>query len=590
MKTQAAGMNMITKTMFRLMPVQVLLAVVPMINGFVSSFFASNYLGVNAMGAVGLFSPFILLMNAIATLLQGGSVIICGKHLGRNQQEKVQDVFSLNLLVSILVAAAFAAFCLICGLLDLTGFLTRDPAVRRLLNRYILGQTIGVFPLIYGSQLSAFLALENRGKRTTVAGLVYIAANILFDYVFLQVLHLEAFGLALASSLGLWVFMAVEAQYFMTAESHLRISLAGAAWRECGEIIRVGFPGAASNIYQTVRGLIVKRLLDVCIGSAAISGFAASDNLMRIFWAIPVGMLAVSRMLMSVSYGEEDRQTLTDIMRVMFRRYLPVMFAINILMILCAGPMTRIFFRDPSEPVFQMTVLGFRILPLCMPLSIICMHFMCYGQIAGKQGFVNILAFLDGVLNVSLLTALLIRSMGISSAYVANVLNGILTTIYIVGYAALKKGHLPRNMDDLMTIPENYGVPESERMDLSIQNMEEVMTISREVQSFCEERRIDSRRAHLAGLALEEMAGNIVGHGFSKDRKKHSVDVRVVHKDDDVILRLKDDCVPFDPGERRDMEDPADPAKNIGIRMIFRIAREVQYQNLVGMNVLTIRI
>ena len=83
MKTQAPGMNMITKTMFRLLPVQVLLAVVPMINGFVSSFFASNYLGVNAMGAVGLFSPFILLMNAIATLLQGGSVIICGKHLGR---------------------------------------------------------------------------------------------------------------------------------------------------------------------------------------------------------------------------------------------------------------------------------------------------------------------------------------------------------------------------------------------------------------------------------------------------------------------------------------------------------------------------
>ena len=51
-----------------------------------------------------------------------------------------------------------------------------------------------------------------------------------------------------------------------------------------------------------------------------------------LIWALPVGMLAVSRLLISVSIGEEDRQTLTDVMRVMFRRYLPLMCLI------CAVP------------------------------------------------------------------------------------------------------------------------------------------------------------------------------------------------------------------------------------------------------------
>ena len=68
------------------------------------------------------------------------------------------------------------------------------------------------------------------------------------------------------------------------------------------------------------------------------------------------------------------------------------------------------------------------------------------------------------------------------------------------------------------------------------------------------------------------------------------MDVRVVHKDNDVILRIKDDCVPFDPGERLKMSQGDDAAKNIGIRMIFRMAGDVRYQNLLGLNVLTIRI
>ena len=70
---------------------------------------------------------------------------------------------------------------------------------------------------------------------------------------------------------------------------------------------------------------------------------------------------------MSVSIGEEDRQSLTDVMRVMFRRYIPLMCVICAGIILCAEPITRLFFRDPAAPVCMMTVWGLRPLPLSMP-------------------------------------------------------------------------------------------------------------------------------------------------------------------------------------------------------------------------------
>ena len=589
MKNEAANTQILTKLVFRLLPAQILLAAVGSVNSLVSGYFASNYVGINAMSAVGLFGPINMLLTAISMMLVGGSVILCGKYLGQNEQEKLQDNFSLNLLITILVAAVFTLVIGGLGLTGLTGIFTKDAAVRPLFDRYLTGQAIGVFPLFIGNLLTAFLSIENRGKRTIVSSIIYIIVNILLNFFFVRHFGMETFGLALASSLGLWVFMFVQAWPFLTGRLPLRLRIGHLDSVETSRILRVGFPGAASNVYQTLRGFIVNSLIMIYVGSVGISAFSASDNVMRIFWAVPVGMTAVSRLLMSVSIGEEDRQTLTDVMRIMFKRFLPIQGVISLFIIICAVPFTRIFFQDPAEPVYMMTVWGFRILPLCMPLSIICMHFTCYGQASGKQGLVHLLSVLDGVVCVVGFSALLVPKTGMNGVYIANVLNGVVTTLVIIGYALLKKKRI-RTMEDLMVVPDSFGAPPEERLDLSIRSLEEVVSIAERVQAFCLERGVDSRRAYLAGLALEEMAGNIVDHGFTKDAKRHSVDVRVVHKDDDVILRLKDDCVPFDPGERQQITAGDDMTKNIGIRMVFKIARDIQYQNMLGLNVLTIRI
>ena len=81
------------------------------------------------------------------------------------------------------------------GLLMPGGFMTKDPVLWPLFRQFLLGQAIGVLPLILGSQLSSFLSLVNQTKRATIASLIYIAVNVVLNYLFLQVMHLEAFGL-----------------------------------------------------------------------------------------------------------------------------------------------------------------------------------------------------------------------------------------------------------------------------------------------------------------------------------------------------------------------------------------------------------
>ena len=426
-QTQAATVHtsdsrMVTVLLFRLLPVQILIAAVGTINSIVSGLFAGNFVGWAAMSAIALYGPIRLLMTALNVMLFGGSTILCGRYLGRNQQEKIQSLFSLDIF---LAAASGTVFCLVMIVIsssDLSAFMIQDDSVRVVFNQYLLGQAVGVLPFFLGRQLSVFLTMRNQINLTTIASLIMIAVNALLNLLFVAVLHWGAFGIALAFSLGNWAFFAVQALYLLRGKDALHFALRRVSWPDCGQIIKIGLPGAASTIYQSVLGIIVNGLIIAYVGSAGLSAYAASDSVLSFFWSIPAGMLAVSRMLLSISIGEEDRQTLTNVMRNMFRCFVPLMCAVSVVIILLAEPLTQQFYRNPSAPVYMMTVRAFQILPLSMPLSVICMHFVCYGQVSDKQALIHILSVLDGVICIAVFSALLIPTLGMNGVYIANVL------------------------------------------------------------------------------------------------------------------------------------------------------------------------
>ena len=597
MSTQGYDAKMTSRLLFRLLPFQILLAVVGSINAIISSLFASNAVGMTSMSAVGLYQPFNMVFNALGTILVGGSTIMCGRYMGQNQLQKMQNIFSLNITCSILIGLCAAFVLAGMSMFDLSGWIAKDPEVRKDFNQYVLGQAIGIIPLILGTQLSAFLLVENKNSLTTIASLVYIVCNLLLNFLFVQVLKMQAFGLALASSVGLWIFLGVQAGYFFSKKAHLRMLVRPNDWKELKNIFVIGVPGAASYLYQTLRGIVVNSMMTTYVGTAGLSAFAAANTLLGFAWAVPTGMLAVSRMLMSISIGEEDRRTLTDVMRNMFRRFIPLMCAIVVVLIILAEPLTRLYYRDPSNPVYMMTVWGFRLLPLCMPLSIISMHFVCYGQASDKQVLVHVLSIVDGVIGVVSFMLVFMPILSKTSVYAAqntvywaSFFNGVCTTLVVIIYAWICNKKCPKNVEELMVIPKDFGVDEADRMDLTLHDMQEVVQIAEGIQQFCLAKGVDEKRSYLAGLFMEEMAGNVVKHGCTKDKKQHAIDGRVVYKDGAVILRIKDDCVPFDPGERQKIVDPEDPTKNFGVRMIYKIASAVQYQNMLGLNALTIHI
>ena len=576
--------------MFRLLPVQLLMLAVASLNSLISGWFAANFIGEAAISAVGLFAPIMNLIMAVGNVLTVGASILCGEHAGRNEQQRMQSVFTVNIAAALLAGVFFSAALLALGASGMSGLFSDEPAIRLAFERYIIAQAAGVIPYMLLAQIPAYLIMDNRSRLAVASGIVFALSNVAFNLLFVCVMHAGVSGLAYASILGAWACLAVEAVPFIKGQASVRFSLKGADWSDCPQIIRTGFPGGATYIYQTLRGFIVNWLILRYAAQNGMSAFTAVNSFLLVFWALPAAMAVVSRLMTGVSIGEEDRQTLTDVMRVMFSRFLPLQCAVSAVLCLMAVPLTHLFFHDTTDPVFMMTVWGFRLLPLCMPFSVIYLHFASYYQASGRERFANFLAVLDGVVDVVVVSVALISVMGMNSIYVANVANGAVTVILILVYACVKNRRLPRCMDELMVIPDDFGAAEGERMAVTLHTPSKIAGIAGQIQEFCTERGTDERKAHAAGLAVEDMAENIVEHGFVNDRHAHYIDVRVVHKDERITILIKDDGVKFDPHSMRRIEERDKDAGGTGLRLVFGMAEDVQYQHILGLNILTIRI
>ena len=387
--------KLVAATFFRLLPYQVLLIAINALNNIVDSLYAGNVIGESGMSAMGLFAPINHLLYAAGMMLVSGSQILYGQYIS-NDHGHVRSVFSVDLFITLigsLLVSALMALSAVCGW---TGVFAADEAVLRMFNSYLLGQSIGIVPLLLGQQLFSFLSLENQTKRTMAASISCLAANIVLDHLFIVVFPMGTFGLGFASALSCWVFLAIQAVYYLAGKSEWKFSLSACVWKDAARICVLGYPGALSRFVEMFRCFIVNSLLITYTGSAGLASFAASNSLLAIFWAVPFGIVAVGRMIFSINRGESDRRSMIDAMRILQTRGIVIMIFIAGFLGLMAVPFTRLFCRDVTSPVYGMTISGFRILPWCMPLAITSLSFAAYSQVMEKKLMSMVLPVTDG--------------------------------------------------------------------------------------------------------------------------------------------------------------------------------------------------
>ena len=115
------------------------------------------------------------------------------------------------------------------------------------------------------------------------------------------------------------------------------------------------------------------------------------------------------------------------------------------------------------------------------------------------------------------------------------------------------------------------------------------MDAAHNLMEFCTKQGMSERACMTAGMCVEELAGNVVRHGF-QNQKSSTVWVLATIQNEALTLRIRDNCVRFDPKEYLQLSVQEDPSEHIGIRVVSGLAESVEYQNMFGMNMLTIEV
>ncbi len=580
---------MLERLFFKLLPVQLLIFAMNFVNTIVDGIIAGRYISERTVGVIGLFFAVIGIISAICSVVMGGGAVLSGRFIGTGELEKTRGIFSLCISLAVIIGLILSGICFFFPE-EIALFCGADEGLKESLMNYSRGYAMGIVPMFVAQQLGSFLQLETQSKRNYMGVGAMIVSNILMDILFVTILKLDVFGLAIATSTCNWIYFLVLVPYYFSGKAQMKFSFSNIYWAKTLELIKIGSPGALLQVCLAMRDLTLNRIVLSVGGEAGLSSRASMGMITGLFVAIAVGGGTVIRMLASVYVGEEDRDSIKELIRLALTRLMAMMIFAMVLLFLLSGAMSSIFFKDKTSEVYIITKQQFMIYTLAMPFILLVQIQTNYLQASGHNIAVHISSIMDGYVSVVVPAIILAPLMGVLGVWWATPIGILITSMVYVVYAIVWTKHVPRNVDEWLLFKPGFGVEDKDRLAIVINSMDDVIGCSETIQKFVSDHGYDKKTAYFSALALEEMAGNVVSHGFIVDKKEHDMDVRVICKKEGVMLRIKDDCVPFDPVERTDLLNPEDPTKNIGIRTIGKIATDMSYQNMLGLNVLTIEI
>lgn len=581
---------MIQKVFRQMLITQILSSLTVMICMFVDSVIIGRFLGVSAMTAYGLTNPILLAFAAFGSMLTAGIQVCCGKTMGRGDMEATNACFSTSLvyagavsvlgLVLVLVFSGPIATLLGAGRRDVGNevfFLTKD---------YLTGFIIGAPAFLMAQIMVPYLQMGGKRTLVAVAVVAMTLGDIVFDLLNVFVFHGGTFGMGLASSLSYYIALAIGGSWFLKKNCLFNLRPRSVSLKLCRELNRNGMPTMVNQISVVLLVFLTNHVLQAVSSSLAVAAYSVISTLSNVCYCFGAGIGAVALMLSSVFYGDEDRNALISIVRTALKYGIVLGIVVMAVMLAGANRFAALFLSD-SPNTTAMAAQGLRLFALSLPFSVIVTSMKNYYQGIGRITFSELLSFMQSFVFKAVFILLLSGILGTTGVWLSWLCGEAAALLLLLAVIWHRKNCVTVRPEAISLLPEHFGGTDSFQM--VVRDLDGAIKVSTAAEKYCSERNLSARTAMLIGLCIEEMVSNIVEHGFTKDRQKdHSIDVRLSLENGETRIRIRDNCVYFDPVSYLKLHSTEDPVAHIGIRMVMRMVKEANYISALGLNNLTL--
>lgn len=550
----------------------------------------ARYFGADAIAGYGLNMPLLSFNATAAGILPAGIGVFVAKYTAMGDRKTANDYFHTVLISSVGLSSLLALMLLLFSE-HIVAWLgaAAGTAVFGCADDYLRGMSIS-FPFL-AFVLAAQPAAVLCGRKNLVykTGLITTAANIIADILNIFVLKQGMLGMGLCTSLANGLAAGIILRVFLRDDIYLKIGEGSFAKDKLAEIIKVGLPNAVYSISCLLRALIYNKFLLVTGGVAAVAGFAVMSNINNIASSLVGGIRRVMLMLMGIALGEEDRQFVKRLSKVGFLSCLKVLVPVSVIVFLTSPWLADLYLQESGAPK-DYAVTAIRCFAVSLTFWGINAAICNYLQGSMNVTLANAGFFLDFAVYTLLLNYFLSDIWGVNGIFCSLIFSELLTLLSLYGAACVKRGRVLRSWDELLLLPDGFGIDPEDMREITVTSMDEVMAFADEAFALCRSKGIEQMMCYSIVLAIEEMAGNVITYGFS-DGKKHSLDIGVAVKEKEyIILRMRDDCRPFNPDEQIQHTDDKDATSNLGLRIIYKMMDDISYNNSLNMNNLIIRI
>ena len=582
--------DMIRKIFRQMLVTQILSAMTVMLCMLVDSMMIGRFLGVDAMTAYGLANPVLLIFAAYGAMLSAGIQVMCGKTMGAGDKEGTNACFSVSAVLALSVSIAGMVLVLLfvsplCTRLG-AGRAGANNPVFYLTKDYLRGFIVGAPAFIVAQIMVPFLQISGNRVRLALAVVLMTLSDVAFDLLNVFVFHGGMLGMGLASSLSYYLALTVGVAYFLKKDCVFKLKLKAVKAKLCAELMRYGVPTVINALAMVVLVFTLNKILLSVGGNLAVASYSVISTVGNICYCFGSGVASVSLLLAAIFYSDEDRTAIHTLVRTQ-TYYAVVLDAVLIVAVLLLAPtLAGLFLNDP--PARAMTVWGLRLFSFSLLPCSLNTTFKNYYQGVNRTRFTEIISLLQNMTFPVLMAFVLSRLLGTVGVWLFFLGGELLTMIVICVVVWRRNKKMIPLTEAFALLPADFGVRDEDRIEMTIRSKADVSEALRKVAAFCKSHGEDARNSAMISLCVEEMVNNIVVHGFKNENRDYSVDVRILFKGDTRVIRIRDNCVNFDPVEYLKLHETDDPTAHIGIRIVMKMVKSANYVNSLGLNNLTL--
>lgn len=549
-------------------------------------------LGGEQMAAYGLAAPYFSIASIVSGILMVGGQNLCAKCLGSGDKEGANKAFSTFCIAGTVLSVVLAVFGILFSDRIAMLFGARGEYAHLLpyTSSYLKGLFAGTPFFVMLAVLAPIVQLDGGSKKANLASAMVAVVDIAADLIGVFVFKGGLLVVAIATSLSYAVALAVLLTHFAKKSAGFRFNVRDYDSAVAGTVLKVGMPRGASMLCRAI-GPIVINMIVLRVGrTVGMTAMSVQSNVKFFLGAPSCGIAGAVLLLSSLYEGEKDKVLLRETMMVSLK-YTGVIIMGMAAGAFCLARVIADLYLPDDAYAAEIATAAIRWYTVSLPLMTINISLAGFLQAIGRTGgsyLMNIGSELVFVVSSVIVLSGLFGLTGVWAAFAVGQL--LLLVAYLIS-ALLRKEKVSGRMDRFLFLRDDFGVSDDNRFSVSVKSMEDVAALSVNVEKFCTDRGIEKKRSFLTALFVEELAGNVIEHGFN-DGRKHQLETVVTVDNGEVIIHLGDDCRKFDLKEKAEnwKLDPEHPEENVGIRMVLGMAKDVSYAGAMNTNNVIVKI